>query len=131
MHEFEEKARKHKWTKAIREKRRKENAEITLKTFKNSEYKIQQNKKQTAKYPEFLDHQLFHGSRITNDWNFTKEDRRKIEDEMQRLMQDIWPYKSQYEKHLELMKIPKETKSQVRRNMINDINKQLRSRKQT
>ena len=131
LHEFEKKARKHKWTKAICEKRRKENAEITRASFKKTEYQIQQNKNHTSKYPEFLDHQLFHGSRITIDWNFTKEDRGKIKDEMQRLMQDIWPYKSPYEKHLDLMKISKETKSQVRRIMINDINQQLRSRTKT
>ena len=129
MHKIDKIASEQNWSETTRKKHRQDNK--LLRRFKYSQLQIKKNQHQAAKYPEFLDHQLFHGSRITNDWNFIKDDRQKIGREINQLMQNNWPYKTPYEMHLELLEIYKETKSETRHDMITDINKQLQSRKKS
>ena len=116
--EFEEKAPKKNW-----------NSKGLKKKFKESQDRSNQSRQRTSEFAEFLDHQLFHGSRITTDWNFVKEDTRQISYQIDQFSRNNWPYKSPYAMHLKILHISKYSKSKVRDNIISDIRKQLKSKK--
>ena len=48
---------------------------------------------------------------------------------MKRFMENIWPYKTPYEMHLKLLEVSRIAKSQIRENMMLDINQQLQIKK--
>ena len=125
LHEFDRKTSQENWSKHIRRKHRK----VFNERLRHSKKQIKLNKSHALKYPDFLDHQIFQGSRITIDWSFVKEDRCKIMNKMKRFMENIWPYKTPYEMHLKLLEVSRIAKSQIRENMMLDINQQLRIKK--
>ena len=97
-------------------------------TVKKSQKLIKKNQKITAKYPEFLDYQMFHGSRLTLYWDFAKQDRHKIATQMKDLMNNNWPSMTLVEMHLYMLRISKQSKSEMRKNILFDINQQLKSK---
>ena len=130
LREFDEMASKRIWNDQILRKKQQVVTQRAIRGLRQSQHQLQQNKDNALEFPEFLDHQLLNGSRITYSWNCSehKRDENKLSDQIDQLMQNIWPFETPYDMHLELLGMSKNSQLKARENIETDISLQLYSR---
>ena len=128
LRKFDEMASKRIWNDQILRKKQQVVTQRAIRGLSQSQHQLQQNKDNALQFPEFLDHQLFHGSRITISWNFPRK-RQNLCDQINQFMQNIWPSQTPYEMHLELLRRSKIAKLKAHQNIMTDINQQLQSKR--
>jgi len=130
LREFEEMASKRIWSDQILRKKQQNVTQRAIRGLSQSQHQLRQNKDNVSQFPEFLDHQLLNGSRITYSWNFSEKirDENKLSDQIDQLMQNIWPSQTPYDMHLELLGMSKNAQLEASENIMTDIFLQLHSR---
>ena len=130
LREFDDMASKRIWSDQIMRKKQQVVTQRAVRGLSQSQHQLQQNKDNASQFPEFLDHQLLNGSRITYSWNCSEKrrDENKLSDQIDQLMQNIWPSQTPYDMHLELLAMSKNFQLAARRNITTDILLQLHSR---
>ena len=130
LREFDDMASKRIWSDQIMRKKQQVVTQRAVRGLSQSQHQLQQNKDNASQFPEFLDHQLLNGSRITYSWNCSEKrrDENKLSDQIDQLMQNIWPFETPYDMHLELLAMSKNFQLAARRNITTDILLQLHSR---
>ena len=128
LYNFYKKSREQNWNKEELSKNRKKFNKKFSEYEKKSRKRVREERKHAAQFSEFLDHQLFHGSRITVE--FIYNNRLSITEQLDDIFQNDWSFKNLMAKHRQLLRIYKKSINEVRRDIISDINKQLDSRKE-
>ena len=91
-------------------------------------YKKNKYPRDTAHFSEFLDHQLFHGVRMTIE--LTLNDTISITEQLDYIIQNDWSSKNLKIKIGKILRIYSGPMRKVRRSIIADIDKQLESKEE-
>ena len=125
LYEFERMAMHQNWSTEELNKHRKESYQKYYDFLAQSNRKFQKDSERTAHFPEFLDHQLFHGVRMTIELTFN--DKISITEQLDEVIQNDWSFKNLKTKIRKLLRIYTGSIRKVRRDIISDIDQQLDS----
>ena len=128
MREFDERASKRIWSAQILRNKQNKVIQRIERSLCRSAHQLKENQNYALQCLEYLDHQVFFGSRITNRWHFP-EDRsyeNLLSNQIDKLMKNIWPSQTPRQMHLELLQRPKNAALKARQNIMTDIDQQLR-----
>ena len=79
LDKFDKKVSEQTWSEPILKSKQNEFLNRTSKDLRRAEQRLQKKKDYAAQFPEFLDHELFYGSRITMRWILSEDERHKNE----------------------------------------------------